>query len=36
MTRYRNTWAEIDLEAIRSNLRQLKKLLPEIKKLWEL
>lgn len=33
MTRYRNTWAEIDLEAIRSNLRQLKKLLPENKEI---
>lgn len=29
MTRYRNTWAEIDLGAIRYNLKQLKRLLPK-------
>src|SRR5699024_3330471 len=28
MVRYRNTWAEIDLEAIRQNVVQLKTLLP--------
>lgn len=32
MTRYRNTWAEIDLDAIAHNIREFKKLLPEDRK----
>lgn len=32
MVRYRNTWAEIDLAAIRHNIVQLKSLLPENRK----
>lgn len=32
MTRYRNTWAEIDLDAIAHNVREFKKLLPEDRK----
>lgn len=33
MTRFRNTWAEIDLGAIRYNLKQLKQLLPKDKEI---